>query len=75
MAKKKLRSAAVIHLGSENITMQLIEYTGLDDVRIVTELRNKVHRGEETFQTHKISFQTMLEIVGILKGYRQVMKE
>lgn len=75
MAKKKLRSAAVIHLGSENITMQLIEYTGLDDVRIVTELRNKVHLGEETFQTHKISFQTMLEIVGILKGYRQVMKE
>ncbi len=75
MAKKKLRSAAVIHLGSENVTMQLIEYTGLDDVRIVTELRNKVHLGEETFQTHKIFFQTMLEIVGILKGYRQVMKE
>lgn len=75
MAKKKLRSAAVIHLGSENITMQLIEYTGLDDIRIITELRSKVRLGEETFQTRKISFGTMLQIVEILKGYRQVMRE
>ena len=75
MTKKKLRSAAVIHLGSENVTMQLIEYTGLDDIRIITELRNKVRLGEETFQTRKISFGTMLQIVEILKGYRQVMRE
>ena len=75
MTKKKLRSAAVIHLGSENITMQLMEYTGLDDIRIITELRSKVRLGEETFQTRKISFGTMLQIVEILKGYRQVMRE
>ena len=75
MARKKLRSAAVIHLGSENITMQLMEYTGLDDIRIITELRSRVRLGEETFQTRKISFGTMLQIVEILKGYRQVMRE
>ena len=75
MARKKLRSAAVIHLGSENITMQLMEYTGLDDIRIITELRSRGRLGEETFQTRKISFGTMLQIVEILKGYRQVIRE
>ena len=65
----------MIHLGSENITMQLMEYTGLDDIRIITELRSRVRLGEETFQTWKISFGTMLQIVEILKGYRQAMRE
>ena len=75
MVRKKLRAAAVIHLGSENITMQIIEYTSLSEIRVVDEARRKVKLGEETFQTRKISFGTMLQIVDILKGYRKMMRE
>lgn len=75
MVRKKLSSAAVIHLGSENITMQIIEYTGLSEIRILDEVRRKVKLGEETFKTRKISFSTMLQIVDILKGYRKMMRE
>jgi len=75
MVRKKLNSAAVIHLGSENITMQIIEFTSLSEIRVVDEVRRKVKLGEETFQTRKISFSTMLQIVDILKGYRKMMRE
>ena len=75
MTKKKLRSAAVIHLGSENITMQIIEYTTLNDIRVVDEVRHRVRLGEEAFQTRKISFGTTRQIVEILQGYRQLMRD
>lgn len=75
MRKNKLHTVAVIHLGSENVTMQIMEYTDLDHIRIVEEVRQKVHLGEETFQHHKISLATTLQIVDILKGCRQVMRD
>ena len=75
MVRKKLNTAAVIHLGSENITMQIIEFTSLSEIRVVDEVRRKVKLGEETFKTRKISFGTILQIVDILKGYRKMMRE
>lgn len=75
MRKKKVRTVAVIHLGSENITMQIVEYTDLEEIRVVEEVRHKVHLGEEAFQYHKISLATTLQIVAILQGFRQVMRD
>lgn len=75
MRKKKVRTVAVIHLGSENITMQIVEYTDLEQIRVVEEVRHKVHLGEEAFQNHKISLPTTLQIVAILQGFRQVMRD
>ncbi|WP_418389239.1 hypothetical protein [Acidaminococcus intestini] len=54
MAKKK-QLAAIIHLGSERVTMQLIEYTDLYAVTILDEASQTVRLGEETFKTGRIS--------------------
>jgi exopolyphosphatase/guanosine-5'-triphosphate,3'-diphosphate pyrophosphatase len=74
MAKKKYM-AAVIHLGSEKVTMQIIQYTHLSDVKIIDESSRTVRLGEETFQTGRISIETTLQIVSILKGFRLLMKD
>ena len=58
MAKKK-QLAAIIHLGSERVTMQLIEYTDLYAVTILDEASQTVRLGEETFKTGRISTETM----------------
>lgn len=73
MAKKKNTLAAVIHLGSEMVSMQLIEYTDIDKIKILEQTKQKVHLGEEAFKNKKISFTTTLEICEILKGYKRLM--
>jgi exopolyphosphatase/guanosine-5'-triphosphate,3'-diphosphate pyrophosphatase len=75
MAKKKNYSAAVIHLGSEKVTMQLIQYSGLNDIKILDSATHAVSLGEETFQTGRISLETIQKIVTILKGFRLLMKD
>lgn len=74
MAKKK-QLAAIIHLGSERVTMQLIEYTDLYDVTVVDEASQAVRLGEETFKTGRISTETMQVLIDILKGFRRLMKD
>jgi exopolyphosphatase/guanosine-5'-triphosphate,3'-diphosphate pyrophosphatase len=74
MAKKKTL-AAVIHLGSEKITMQIIQYSNLSDIAVLDESSRTVRLGEEAFQTGRISTETTLQIVSILKGFRLLMKD
>lgn len=74
MAKKK-QLAAIIHLGSERVTMQLIEYTDLYAVTILDEASQTVRLGEETFKTGRISTETMRALIDILKGFRRLMKD
>ena len=74
MAKKK-QLAAIIHLGSERVTMQLIEYTDLYAVTILDEASQTVRLGEETFKTGRISTETMQALIDILKGFRRLMKD
>ena len=49
MAKKK-QLAAIIHLGSERVTMQLIEYTDLYAVTILDEASQTVRLGGRDLQ-------------------------
>lgn len=75
MVKKKNHSAAIIHLGSEKVTMQLIQYAGLQGIEVLDSVSHAVRLGEETFQTGRISSETIQKIVGILKGFHRLMKD
>ena len=73
MSKKKNNIFAAIHLGSEKISLQIIEYTDLNKYKIVEEAGKRVKLGEETFKHNKIPFSMVTEICDILKGYKRLM--
>ena len=75
MAKKKAALAALIHLGSEQVSLEIIEYTGLDNVKVLEQAKQKVRLGEEAFKNKKISFATTLDVCEVLKGYKQLMED
>jgi len=73
--KKKQGTFAAIHVGSEMISLQIIEYSDLDNIRTVEEANQRVKLGEETFKNKRISFSLVTEICETLKGYKRLMDE
>lgn len=73
--KNSIELFACIHLGSERISLQIVEYASLDDFKILEDAGRNVSLGEETYKTGKISFATIHEVCELLKGYKRVMHE
>lgn len=65
----------VIHIGSEQVSLQIVEYTSLGDMKVVERASSQVTLGEETFKTGKISFAAVRELCELLKGYRRMLQE
>ncbi len=66
---------AAIHVGSEQIGVQIVEYTKLENVKIIEQSNCQVTLGEETFKNGRVSFGAVSEICEILKGYRRLLVE
>lgn len=75
MARHAPDRFAAIHVGSEQIGVQIVEYSQLEDVKIVEQSYRQVMLGEETFKTGRISFVAVSEICELLKGYRRMLAE
>lgn len=66
---------AAIHLGSEQVGIQIVQYQDVDDIKVIDQASRQVLLGEETFKTGRISFTAMNELCELLKGYRRMMAE
>ncbi|CUH95406.1 hypothetical protein P22_1477 [Propionispora sp. 2/2-37] len=75
MAGKAPELFAAVHIGSEQISMQVAEYRSLDDVKVIEKAHCQVTLGEETFKTGQISFSAVGELCELLKGYRRILAE
>ncbi|HWR41022.1 MAG TPA: HD domain-containing protein [Patescibacteria group bacterium] len=75
MAKHAPDLFAAIHVGSEMVGVQIVEYRSLDDFRILDQAWRQVMLGEETFKTGRISFGAITHICELLKGYRRLLSE
>jgi exopolyphosphatase/guanosine-5'-triphosphate,3'-diphosphate pyrophosphatase len=75
MSKQTPIYFGAIHLGSETVGLQIVEYTSLHDAKVIERASRQVALGEETFKTGKISFSTASELCELLKGYRRLMTE
>ncbi|MDF2876250.1 MAG: ppx 1 [Sporomusa sp.] len=75
MARHAPDRFAAIHVGSEQIGVQIVEYNTLDDVKIVEQSYRQVMLSEETFKTGRVSFAAVSEICELLKGYRRLLNE
>lgn len=75
MAKKTYKTFAAIHLGSEMVSMQIIEYRNLNSMKLLEECNRRVRLGEETFKNKIIPFSMVSEICELLAGYKRLMTE
>lgn len=75
MTLPKTLRYAVLHVGSSSMSITILEYKGIDDVRLIDYAAREVTFGEELFQTSRLSFKTIEEICHILKGYKQLMTD
>lgn len=65
----------VMHIGSEQVSLQIVEYNTLQDMKVVERASTQVSLGEETFKTGKISFAAVRELCDLIKGYRRILSE
>ena len=76
MAKNTMpRLFCIIHIGSEQITMQIVEYTSISDLRVIERTSRETFLGEETFKTRRISYSTAGQLCDLLRGYKRLINE
>ena len=75
MKKKSYTTFAAIHLGSEMISMQIVEYRNMNKVKVIEQCNHRVKLGEETFKNKIIPFSMVSEICELLQGYKRLMSE
>ena len=75
MKRKAYTTFAAIHLGSELISMQIVEYLSIDRYKIVEACERRINLGEEAFKNKVVSFSLVNEICDVLLGYKNLMQE
>jgi exopolyphosphatase/guanosine-5'-triphosphate,3'-diphosphate pyrophosphatase len=68
LKRKTYTTFAAVHLGSEAISMVIVEYRSLNNYKIVEQCQHPVHLGEETFKNKLIPFSLVNEICEVLQG-------
>lgn len=66
---------AAIHIGSEQVSMQIVEFTNLENMRTIERTQKDVSFGEEAFKTGRISYETTTRLCELLQGYRRMLQE
>ena len=62
MTLSKVLRYAILHVGSSSMSITILEYKSIDDVRVIDCAAREVTFGEELFQTSRLSFKTIEEI-------------
>ena len=72
---RQINTFAAIHLGSEQVSIQIAEFQTLQDIRIIDRASFQAPLGEETFKTGRISFSAVSQTCELLKGFRRMINE
>lgn len=65
----------VIHIGSSTLSMRIVEYRGMGDVKVIEEVRKEVTFGEEVFIHKRLSFASIRRLCGMLNGLKQLLSD
>ena len=65
----------IIHIGSSNLSMRIVEYKNINDIRIIEEVRKETSFGEEVFLHKKLSFSSIRRLCDMLNGLRQLLND
>lgn len=75
MAEQKPLIYGIIHIGSSNLSMRIVEYTHMSEVRVIESVRKDTTFGEEVFNHKRLSFASIRKLCGMLNGLRQLLND
>ncbi len=65
----------IIHIGSSNLSMRIVEYKDIDNIRVIEEVRKETTFGEEVFINKKLSFASIRRLCDMLNGLKQLLRD
>lgn len=75
MTEKKASMYGVIHIGSSNLSMKIVSYAAIDDIRVIESVRKQTSFGEEVFLNKKLSFSSIRRLCDMLRGLKQLLDD
>jgi len=75
MPKTKKNILAAIHIGSEQINMEIAQYDNQGESNTLERLTRFTTIGEEAFKTGKISFASVNKVCELLTGFKRLINE
>lgn len=68
MSEQKPLIYGIIHIGSSNLSMRIVQYNNVKDIRVIESVRKDTSFGEEVFIHKKLSFPSIKKLCGMLEG-------
>lgn len=75
MAQNKPLIYGIIHIGSSALSMRIVEYRSIDDIRVIEDVKKDVSFGEEVFMNKKLSFASIRRLCSMLNGLKQLLED
>ncbi len=75
MAEQKPLVYGIIHIGSSNLSMRIVEYTNVKEVRVIESVRKDTNFGEEVFNHKRLSFASIRRLCRMLNGLKQLLQD
>ena len=75
MTERKASMYGVIHIGSSNLSMKIVSYAAIDDIRVIESVRKQTSFGEEVFLNKKLSFSSTRRLCDMLRGLKQLLDD
>lgn len=75
MAQNKPLIYGIIHIGSAALSMRIVEYRGIDEIKVIEEVKKGITFGEEVFMKKELSFASIRRLCGMLNGLRQLLED
>lgn len=75
MEKKKPLIYGVIHIGSSTLSMRIVEYREIDDIKVIEEVKKGITFGEEVFMNKRLSFASIRRLCSMLNGLKQLLQD
>lgn len=72
---KKSLIYGIIHIGSSNLSLRIVEYKNINNIKVIEEVKKYTNFGEEVFHSGKLSFDSILKLCKMLKGLKQLLSD
>ena len=73
MSEQKPLIYGIIHIGSSNLSMRIVQYNNVKDIRVIESVRKDTSFGEEVFIHKKLSFPSIKKLCRMLEGLKQLL--
>ena len=75
MSEQKPLIYGIIHIGSSNVSMRIVQYNNVKDIRVIESVRKDTTFGEEVFNQKRLSFPSIKKLCRMLEGLKQLLMD